>query len=89
MTEYNENNPGPLGLRGIEIMTAFIDNPDSTELMFNLVEKINAEEGAVGVFRTAMGLWRVSTYLLISLAKATSSTEREILQQMAEYYAAQ
>jgi hypothetical protein len=89
MTEYSENNPGPLGLRGVEIMTAFIDDANSNEFMFDLFEKIAAEEGTAGVLRTVMGLWHVSSYLLVRLAKATSSTERELLQQMAQYYAVQ
>jgi hypothetical protein len=89
MTEQTENDPGPLGLRGVEIMAAFIDNLDSNELVFDLIENIAIEEGAVGLSRTATGLSLVSAYLLVRLAKSTGVTEREILQAMAQYYAAQ
>jgi hypothetical protein len=88
MTDYSENDPGPLGLRGVEIMTAYIDNPDSTDLMWETIQKAYTDEGETGLFRSTAGLWHVSAWLLVRLAKATRQTEREILQQMAQDFAA-
>jgi hypothetical protein len=88
MTEYNENDPGPLGLRGVEIMSAFIDDPDSTDLVFDTLEKTYVDEGDTGLVSTSVGLWHVSAWLLVRLAKATGQSEREVLQQMAKDFAA-
>jgi hypothetical protein len=89
MSQQSENDPGPLGHRGVEILTAFIDKPDSNALVFDVIEKIAVEEGGTGLSRTAIGLSHASTYLLVRLAKATGVTEREILQKMAQYFANQ
>jgi hypothetical protein len=88
VTDYSENDPRPLGLRGVEIMSAFIDDSDSTDLVFDTIEKTYADEGSVGLTRTSFGLWHVSSWLLVRLAKATGQSEREILQQMAKDFAA-
>jgi hypothetical protein len=88
VTDYSENDPGPLGLRGVEIMSAFIDDPDSTDLVFDTLEKTYADEGSTGLTRTSVGLWHVSAWLLVRLAKATRQSERDILQQMAKDFAA-
>lgn len=88
MTDYNENDPGPLGLRGVEIMSAFIDDPDSTDLVFDTLEKTYADAGDTGLVRTSVGLWHVSAWLLVRHAKATGQSEREVLQQMAKDFAA-
>jgi hypothetical protein len=68
-------------------MSAFIDDPDSTDLMFETIEKTYADEGATGLTRSTFGLWHVSSWLLVRLANATGQTEREILQLMAKEFA--
>jgi hypothetical protein len=83
MADYSENDRGPLGLRGVEVMTSFIDDPQGNALVFDLFERVAEEEGATGLFRTGAGLWHVSAWLLVRLAKETGTPEREILQQMA------
>lgn len=85
MTNYQNEDPVPVGLAGIEIMTAFIDNPDSTDFMFDLIETIARDERSKGLVRSTTGLWRVAAYLLVRLSKATGQSEREILQQAAQY----
>jgi hypothetical protein len=69
-------------------MSAFIDDPDSTDLVFGTIEKTYTDEGSIGSTRTSFGLWHVSSWLLVRLAKATGQSEREILQQMAKDFAA-
>jgi hypothetical protein len=89
MAQQSENDPGPLGLRGTEILAAFIDNPNDNTLMFDLMENIAATENGTGLVRTAIGLSHVSMYLLVRLAQATNITEREILQEAAQFFANQ
>jgi hypothetical protein len=87
MADYSGNNRGPLGLRGVEVMAAFIDDPESNALMFDTFERVAKEEGETGLFRTGAGLWHVSAWLLVRLAKETGTSEREILQHMARDFA--
>lgn len=49
MTEPAGSGPGATGLRGVEIMTAFIDDLDSADLMFDLLEQIAVDERVAGV----------------------------------------
>jgi hypothetical protein len=63
MNSHYKNDPGSLGLLGVEVLVALIDDADSN-IMPNLVERIATEESGSGLTRATIGLSHTSMYLL-------------------------
>ena len=88
MTTHSNDNGRPLGSRGVEIMTAFLADPNCADFKYERIEEIYRDEGEAGLLFTAVDLSEVSAWLLVRLAQASGRTELEIVQQMGREFAA-